>query len=374
MPFARPRHVRSRRLQLSVLRPGGRREDQRGAALLVLLLILLVAAGAWLLDRAPPPDRIEHQRITTAALLRAKDALLGYAASNSSLPGALPCPNADVSTPFLDGAATTSGSNCLSYIGRVPWKTLAISDVRDADGECLWYALSPIYRNTALARSVAGGTALNISTIGSITLLNTSGAAPIGVTNPVVAVIFAPGPALGPQDRTPTSGTGGSCGGNVVPSNYLDLGPPPLNINNATGNVIGSSYTFVQADQTSRFNDRMIAITSAELWNVVSRQVAAQIRGPRDESAAGLRGYLAAHGSLPFAATNPGDGVATAGLLTGAVPWDSLQPPAFPSALTSNASNGWYSNIVYSVNPGLTSATLTIGGQTFTYPPFPSAP
>ena len=49
-------------------------------------------------------------------------------------------------------------------IGRLPWKTFGLPDLRDGSGERLWYALSPNFRDNP---SVSP---LNSDTRGSITV------------------------------------------------------------------------------------------------------------------------------------------------------------------------------------------------------------
>src|SRR6185437_7723389 len=77
--------------------------------------------------------------------------LIAYAADrpiNAAVgPGYLPCPDLD-----NDGwAESTCGSQDGSSgqaerLGRLPWKTLGLQDLRDGDGERLWYAVSSKYK------------------------------------------------------------------------------------------------------------------------------------------------------------------------------------------------------------------------------------
>ena len=103
---------------------------QRGVALIIVLVLLLIGVGAAIfVYMRPASQSIERDKVTAAALARAKDALIGYAASYDTLPGALPCPDLDNNGqldlgPDYNLAAATN--KCVNYIGRLPWKTLGL--------------------------------------------------------------------------------------------------------------------------------------------------------------------------------------------------------------------------------------------------------
>src|SRR3972149_3020211 len=82
------------------------------------------------------------------ALAQAKAALIMYVTItnlSTTRPGAFPCPDTD-----NNGTANLySGTNCPGYVsgsdvyvGRLPWQTLGLPDLRDSSGERLWYAVS----------------------------------------------------------------------------------------------------------------------------------------------------------------------------------------------------------------------------------------
>src|SRR5665647_2016844 len=123
--------------RIAILNQG--RGKQHGAALLVMLVILVIGAAAVLITSLSTTAlKNARQKTTSDALAQAKDALIGYAVSDTNRPGELPCPDFD-----NDGMITLadySGSNCKSLIGRLPWKTLGLPDLRDGSGEHLWYA------------------------------------------------------------------------------------------------------------------------------------------------------------------------------------------------------------------------------------------
>ena len=90
------------------------------------------------------------------ALRQAKAALIAYAANeqwqtykgqSTDQPGALPCPDiVHDGTEAEEGDSDCVGSTANNMIGRIPWKTLGIDDLRDASGERLWYALAHNFR------------------------------------------------------------------------------------------------------------------------------------------------------------------------------------------------------------------------------------
>ncbi len=73
--------------------------------------------------------------------------------------------------------------------GRLPWRTLGLADLRDADGERLWYAVSPNFRDYASQVLINDATAGTLSVSGASNL------------NDVVAIVFAPGAPVGAQSR-----------------------------------------------------------------------------------------------------------------------------------------------------------------------------
>lgn len=115
---------------------------QRGAALLALVLVVVIAVLAVViggLTRDNP--RAVAERQAQQRLAEARDALLGFAVADwcsnplsSDTPAhRLPCPAGATS----DGSAVPGCAAATR--GRLPWRTLGLPPLRDADGECLWY-------------------------------------------------------------------------------------------------------------------------------------------------------------------------------------------------------------------------------------------
>ncbi|HSC94842.1 MAG TPA: hypothetical protein VLC73_07725 [Burkholderiales bacterium] len=231
-----------------------------------MVALLVGTATALLVYGMIDSNSIElrRNRDTAAALAQAKQALIGRAVSDDTRPGSLPCPDTDD-----DGSADLfAGTECPSYIGRLPWKTLGLPDLRDNSGERLWYALSNNFRD-----DMAAGP-LNSDTKGNRTVHNQSTA--VTITAEAVALIFAPGVTLAGQVRDavaalcPTTAT--TMPRNQCAANYLDA---TGGANNAQAGGIGP---FISAQASGTFNDRVFIITTSELMPPVEQRVAREMR------------------------------------------------------------------------------------------------
>lgn len=243
---------------------GLRRPAQRGYALLVALMLAGVAASA-LAYALSTPRMIEtaRERRTTAALALARDALTGRAAADENRPASLPCPDAD-DDGSADGPFPT---HCTAYLGRLPWRTLGLPDVRDGWGERLWYALSKSYRD----HPTAG--VLNSDTAGQLVVRDASGRI---VDESAPAIVFAPGPVVGTQVRDGAQ--------RLSASNYLE------------GENSDGDSDYVGGQREGAANDTLLVLGRDALFRAVVARVAKEAR-------AGLERYRAANGYYP--AANP---------------------------------------------------------------------
>lgn len=303
-----------------------------------MLLILFLGVGFLLYSVAG--DRSAHasrQVKTDAALAMAKEALLGRAVADPNHPGSLPCPDTDD-----DGIAELfAGTACPSYLGRLPWKTLELPDLRDGDGERLWYMLSPAFRDNNVVEP------LNTDTIGDITVF--SGTNATTLTARAAAVIFAPGPLLGAQARSNTQAaacpvTGTTIAQSLCAANYLETAST-INNANATG-------PFISAPATTTFNDRLLAIDSVELMTLVEARAVREILSALSAYRTG-----SACDCYPWA-DNDNDGFANNGALAGRVPlngantgfgngWSNATPAVtIPTWLKNNE---WWRVFFYTV-------------------------
>ena len=189
-----------------------RRGKQRGAALVIALLILLAGIGIVLaVGLAGFAAGAHRDRASERALVQAREALIAYAAdrpvSHAVGPGYLPCPDLDDDGWAEATCGSQSGdSGQQDRLGRLPWKTLGLPDLRDGYGERLWYAVSSKYKgllNCAVSRACLDMTP--DAALGTITVRDPSGSVIHDGTvaeayrageGGAVAVVIAPGAAM----------------------------------------------------------------------------------------------------------------------------------------------------------------------------------
>ena len=314
---------------------------------MLMLVVMLTALGAVLFGVLKPSTAASYavDKSTIAALAQARDALVGRAATDNNIPGSLPCPDlvtniAGINVPNDGIADLLVGNNCPSYIGRLPWRTLGLPDLRDGSGERLWYALSTNFRDDSSASP------LNSDTPGQLTI---TGINPAGN---VIAIVFAPGPALAGQLRDTVANLN-----NFV--NYLEG-------ENANGDTV-----YTTGAVTTSFNDTLLGITSDMLFPAVEYRVAREIR-------TSLATYYTANSYYPYA-SNYGDPTfgCVSGLTRGRLPkpgiggdysissgctappvadWGAAQPP------TWFTNNNWHLLTYYTVAPACTVNNPNCGG------------
>ena len=269
---------------------------QQGAVLLVLVVIMSVIALGWLYGRVASRQTVDA--VTVRSLALAQTALIGRALADANHPGSLPCPDTN-----NDGVAETTvggqGGNCPSYIGRLPWRTLGLSDIRDGSGERLWYALSSDARDYQYL---------------AVNSQITTGVLQVNSSTHQAAVLLAPGVVIDPQQR-------GTQTQQLAVGNYLE-----------GDNANGDNVYEAQAVAGPAFNDTLLALSGAGLFRKVERLVLQQI-------AQNLTDYAGQNHIYPFAADT--SGIAKANLLSGYIPYGTL------SFMPSDAlvQNNWFENL-----------------------------
>jgi hypothetical protein len=323
---------------------------QRGQIMVAVAFVISIAAGAAIYAfLGGNTRRFDEMQITASALAQARDALIGRAASDNNRPGSLPCP--DIATNISgtnvpnDGIADLLvGNECPSYVGRLPWRTLDLPDLRDAGGERLWYALSRSFRDDDSAQPINSNTAGTLSISGSVTAGN------------LVAIVFAPGGVVGSQVRDTANANNAA--------NYLE-----------GGNQVNGTTAFTAGALSATFNDQLLAIGADALLPVVETRVAREARTV-------LAAFYAANNYLPYA-NGYGDNTyrCTNGQYSGRIPrffadWCKLDPAdpdwnavAWPSWFYAN---NWHEVVFYAVaspcaapaSPGCSGAgtLLTVNG------------
>ena len=289
----------------------------RGIAVLLPTIVLFLAACALVAASVLRPAA-ERDRLSDRALAQAREALVAYAADRPITawvgPGYLPCPDTDDdgwAEPTCGSQNGDSGQE--QRIGRLPWKTLGLPDLRDGYGERLWYAVSS--KHKGLLNCAQSRACLDMSpdaALGTITVRDASGTLVHDGTSTdlyaahrggAAAVVLAPGPPLvrtgsaGAQRRECGAGdcdAAGRClpdppqrAAKCDPRNYLDVAPGRednaafVDRNDAAGrgrNIDGFIQgPVMQADGNVAVNDRVAVIGYQDLMPRVMRRVALEV-------------------------------------------------------------------------------------------------
>lgn len=283
-------------------------QRQRGVVFIVMMVIMVLGTASLLVSSLNSASlQMARDQATADALAQAKEALIGYAASAdlsspaaaSPRPGNLPCPDNNPPGP-LEGTPSACGGGFA--LGRLPWKTLGLPDLRDSSGERLWYAVSSNFKKSPPYTCIASGLpgCLNSDTVGTITVRSAGGNIiyDASLNNGVVAVIIAPGSVLqrtdkiAPQDRS-------NIGANA-PENYLDIALGEDNANFADATTNG----FIQGrikdgNGNVILNDQLLIISQDNVMQAVQKRVAAEVRQCLNEYALPANGGV---GRYPWAA------------------------------------------------------------------------
>ena len=384
------------------------RGKQRGAALMVMLVIMIMGAAIFLVSSLNSSAlQIKRDEITAASLAQARDALIGYAASvqidwttcgaagnNCKRLGDLPCPDTNNSGIAGTSCGNASGSTGQSQrLGRLPWRTLGLPDLRDGSGERLWYAVSNNFKNNTRTTCTSSGQTgcLDSDTTGTIsvfapdgTLLNDGG----GSTG-AVAVIIAPGDVLQRQGGTLQDRS--SAGVNTA-SNYLDVATVGGNTEDNASFTDGSSTNgFIQgrikdSNGNTIVNDQLLVISQDNIMQAIQKRVAGEVKQCLNEYA------LQNNGRYPWAARVSTFSLSysdTSNQLFGRVPDTSFYSTNNDSNgfmddhwvgnCNINSSSGWWLNWKEMVFYGLADAYKPASPvwhwwSGWTWPPAPACP
>lgn len=346
--------------------------QEHGAALMIMLIIMVLGTVAFLVSSLNSAAvQNARDKVTADALAQAREALIGYTAalsltpSGSKRPGDLPCPDTD--NDGIPGDATYTTCNLQSQrIGRLPWKTLGIPDLRDGSGERLWYAVSTNFKNSSRI-----GT-LNSDTFGTISVFSPDGTLVNdgGGSTGAVAVIIAPGNVLQRQDGTQQDRS--NAGVNIA-SNYLDIATVGGNTeDNANFTDSSSTNGFIQGrikDSNGNIivNDQLLVITQDSIMQPIQKRVAGEVAQCLAEYASPSNSGF---GRYPWAAKiDPTNSVSyndRSGRLFGRVPdepFDSTRNDSNDQMADTwmgncniNSSSGWWLNWKEMVFYGLADA------------------
>lgn len=296
----------------------GTRAHQKGIALILFVMVVII--GATLLfasARSPNALQLERNQITLDALRMAKEALIAYAATHPDRPGGLPCPDAN-----NDGDPDISGTNCETELGWLPFRKLQLPDLRDSNGDRLWYAVSTGFQENI-------NPPLNSDSVTNITLNGTPG---------YIALVIAP--------QRPVSGQGARAINDSNPSgdssgvlNYLEQ-----------ANAQAPFSNFISADEDATddipFNDVVLGIKPVEMLPIVEQRVAGDLikllRAYKDS-------LLCSGSKLPFAAPFGNNGtlpIAEASRTEGTIPSNIWGTPC-PDLPNWYTEEEWYEHTSY---------------------------
>ena len=284
--------------------------EQRGAALLIFMLFSFLIGTSWFLSQVNTESARRHlDDVTASGMAEAKTALIGRAAQDDNRPGSLTCPDTD-----NDGVANQIGGNCTAYVGRLPWKTLDLPDLRDGHGERLWYALTPELRDNP------GAQPINPQQVWTLTLN--------GAGN-VAAVLLSAGPPLASQNGRPSFDV----------NDYLDEA-------NKDG---GPNY--ISKPTSPSFNDRIIAISRDQLFRIVNRGVLGQLAGDLEKY------YIANANLYPENGTDLKTALDALAITLTSEPNEKM---LLENRIEALDKNGWFAITNYMPASDKKSATLTI--------------
>lgn len=279
------------------------RSQQRGYALLLMLVMVTMGILFTIVSQLSlVGTKVARAQNASAALVQAKEALIGYAITYRDDPshsddvfGYLPCPDMNG-----DGSADALSSDCggadgKAVIGLLPYKQLGLASNQDADGNCLWYAVSGTFKASGNP-NLPGP--MNWDTQGQIEVRDANNniiTTPNDTNGGAAAVIFSVGPPLSSQSRlaitsaNPCGVSSSSAKANAVYANYIDVdlsGTDPVksqpfpSAQNATVRVTQGTAG------NAANNDQILAITPKEIFSrIIAR---ADFKNPLMGTPAGL--------------------------------------------------------------------------------------
>jgi hypothetical protein len=239
---------------------------QCGVALIALVALLAGAFASVVVQTFGRSlgSRAEKAAASALALAEGKRALLAYVAhyaarSSHQVPGRMPCPEPLAPAEGKEGFAAALGcnSNTQTYVGRLPWRTLGIAQLRDGAGEPLWYVLGPGFRTPPINFDSVGGLTLDAATHAAVALLIAPGVP--------LDTLLDPGSPPPGCSRTRQSAL-------RYPTPFVAFDPAQFL---ECGNT-GASYETRPASQW--FNDQVLAVTAADLMTAIAGPIADRLQ------------------------------------------------------------------------------------------------
>lgn len=322
---------------------------QQGNVLAIMAILMAALMLGALTDQRAAIEHAHHQT-TEAALMQAREALVGFAATyrdtresqsarETQSFGYLPCPNTD----SYGASDKTCGLTLVSALGRLPWKTLDLPAYQDSSGECLWYAISGRAKNSPKTYQ------LNWDTPGQLLVQDITGKLQHD-TNPhsrPLAVVIAPGRPLSGQKLRRTRG-GDQCAEIRAVEEHLE------NIDNRWYSSAHTGDLVITIGDNANVNDRAVWLNATDIFDRIKRRrdFKADIETMMDDLAAHLEAL--APDRLPA----PSKTQKGAALLIDS--YLKSDPTPAKQALIHH----WRDNLLYIAAPGQDSFVLDLDGQT----------
>ncbi len=255
---------------------------QKGLALVIFAVVIALAFISYFVSGLSLTEiNVQRDKDTLKALNKAKQALIAYAVNypevNATVrgPGYLLCPDTG------NNGDAEGGCNGLATVGRFPWRTLNVGDLRDGANERLWYAVSENFDYTDSPNPPGPETkVLNTATIGNITIRDRNSNIIYDGTSPdaAVAVIIAPGGVLTRDDGVVQDRS--TAVNQEAAVNYLDIdtasGEDNANFQHNTlngfieGEIVNGAGNII-------VNDQFVVITYGEIMEQIHKRVAGEV-------------------------------------------------------------------------------------------------
>lgn len=235
---------------------------QTGASLLILMLVMMTVFATLMVSSLKGRNAEDVRREQSAAAIeKARQALLAWSLSRDGTstgrglsPVELPCPADPNAIGTAVGASRPNCTTASTMIGLLPWKTLGIAQITDGYGEPLWYSLDQQFVVRTQANTIRRVNSDNLSILEVFSADGVGNYSLNGET--AAAIIFAPGPPLGAQNRT----------GSLAVDQYLE------GANGRSNATLGGPY--IAGDLSASFNDQLGVVTGKELIGLAGSRLA----------------------------------------------------------------------------------------------------
>lgn len=251
----------------------------RGYVLITLLVALALGSAAYLGSTMGlvQTNVTARARVgSSQALANAKQALILRSVLEPNTPGSFIC------GATANGLTVTSCSaETASAPQRFPFRTLGTPRLEDGSGQCLWYALSPTFRNTIGTANRESQNSekglINLDTYGQLSVRD--GSAIPGLTGSAVAILLAPDAPLPSQHR------GAESAAHCQEGDYKEF--------LEAYDISAKTFT-ARSESTANFSDQVAVITRLDVMRPLIRHVITQFawREKNKEPTKGLRWFL----------------------------------------------------------------------------------